>query len=202
MQVQPIRALPDERDLSRLADHFETRPTEELLAWAVERFGEGLTQACSFGLEDVALVDLRARVDPAPDIFWLNTGFLFPETLETRDRLAARYRISFREILPTLDVAEQTKVFGDEFFHRAPASGTASRSCGSRTQWRRSSRSSPVSVFSRTWTDDGGRARERRGRAGVLNRLLAKALASEGRWLERADLPFGTWLFALARRPG
>jgi phosphoadenosine phosphosulfate reductase len=120
MQVRPIRTLPDERDLSRLADHFESRPTEELLAWAVERFGDGLTQACSFGLEDVALVDLRVRVDPDPDIFWLNTGFLFPETLETRDRLAAHYRIAFREIRPTLDVAEQSKIFGEELFRRAP----------------------------------------------------------------------------------
>jgi SAM-dependent methyltransferase len=33
-----------------------------------------------------------------------------------------------------------------------------------------------------------------------LNRLLTRVLASEGRWLERADLPFGTSLFALARR--
>jgi SAM-dependent methyltransferase len=33
-----------------------------------------------------------------------------------------------------------------------------------------------------------------------VNRLLTKVLASEGRWLERADLPFGTSLVALARR--
>jgi SAM-dependent methyltransferase len=36
---------------------------------------------------------------------------------------------------------------------------------------------------------------------GFLNRLLTKLLASEGAWLKRADLPFGTSLFALARRP-
>jgi len=35
-----------------------------------------------------------------------------------------------------------------------------------------------------------------------LNRLLTKVVSSEGAWLERADLPFGTSLFALARRPG
>lgn len=35
----------------------------------------------------------------------------------------------------------------------------------------------------------------------LLNRILTKLLASEGAWLKRADLPFGTSLFALARRP-
>ena len=121
MQVQQVLIPLDERELGRLADHFETRPTEELLEWAVGRFGASLTQACSFGLEDVALVDLRVAADPDPDVFYLNTGFHFPETLETRDRLAERYGIEFREILPTLTIEEQAKVFGDELFRSAPA---------------------------------------------------------------------------------
>jgi len=33
------------------------------------------------------------------------------------------------------------------------------------------------------------------------NRILTRLLSSEGAWLKRADLPFGTSLFALARRP-
>jgi phosphoadenosine phosphosulfate reductase len=121
MQAHARARSIDEGEARELAEYFETRPLEELLAWTAETFGAGLTQACSFGLEDVALVDLHASHVARADIFYLNTGFLFPETLETRDRLEARYRLRFREILPALTVAEQGTVFGEELFRRAPS---------------------------------------------------------------------------------
>jgi SAM-dependent methyltransferase len=34
-----------------------------------------------------------------------------------------------------------------------------------------------------------------------LNHLLTRVVSAEGAWLKRADLPFGTSLFAIARRP-
>jgi SAM-dependent methyltransferase len=36
----------------------------------------------------------------------------------------------------------------------------------------------------------------------VLNRLLVRVLGLEARWLSWGDMPFGTSLFALARKPG
>jgi phosphoadenosine phosphosulfate reductase len=120
MPAEAARNDIDARELIDLAEHFEARPPEEVVAWAVDRFAGALTQACSFGLEDVALVDLHARATPEPDVFYLDTGFLFAETLETRDRLAARYGVDFRRILPALTVAEQDALFGAELHRRAP----------------------------------------------------------------------------------
>jgi phosphoadenosine phosphosulfate reductase len=121
MQADTISHPLSQKKIRELARYFETRPAEELLDWAAEHFTTSLTQACSFGLEDVALVDLMVSHVPAPDIFYLNTGFLFPETLETRDRLSERYHVKFREILPKLTVAEQSRIFGEELYRRAPA---------------------------------------------------------------------------------
>ena len=111
----------DLREIFEMAAHFETRPAEDLVAWAVDRFAGAITQACSFSLEAVALIDLHARVAPEPDIFYLDTGFLFPETLATRDRLAAHYAIDFREVRPALSVPEQEALFGKELYRRAPS---------------------------------------------------------------------------------
>ena len=47
--------------------------------------------ACSFGAEDVVLVDMVHRINPSVPLFYLDTDFLFPETYATRDRVIERY---------------------------------------------------------------------------------------------------------------
>ena len=63
-----------------------------LLQYAVETF-PNITFACSFGAEDVVLVDMLQKISPKTDIFYLDTDFHFKETYETRDRMAENIRI-------------------------------------------------------------------------------------------------------------
>ena len=121
MHARALREQLDEAQIQELGDYFEGRPVAELLAWAAERFDPALTLACSFGLEDVVLLDLLVSHTPARDVFYLDTGFLFGETLRTRDRLAERYGIPFRPILPALTVEAQARLFGEKLHDRAPA---------------------------------------------------------------------------------
>lgn len=121
MPAEAARRDIDAQEIYDMAEHFESRPAEDLVAWALERFAGGITQACSFSVEAVVLVDMHAHAVHAPDIFYLNTGFLFPETLATRDRLAAHLGVDFREILPALSIQDQEAVFGRELYRRAPS---------------------------------------------------------------------------------
>jgi phosphoadenosine phosphosulfate reductase len=50
---------------------------------AVERFGDGLVVACSFQKEESVLLDLLLPLQPEARLFTIDTGVLFPETLET-----------------------------------------------------------------------------------------------------------------------
>lgn len=84
---------------ARLAD----APAADALAWAVATFGAGLTVACS--MQDGVLVDLAVRADPAVEVVFLDTGFHFPETLETARRLQARYRLNLVTLRPDPDAA-------------------------------------------------------------------------------------------------
>ena len=55
--------------------------------------------ACSFGAEDVALVDMVHRIDPDAPLFYLDTDFLFPETFDVRDRIIAQYGLKPAQVI-------------------------------------------------------------------------------------------------------
>lgn len=96
MNVSPSLAT----EAAELSARFAGRPPEELLAWAVERYGDRVALACSLGMEDVALVDMLARVAKSPQIFVLDTGRLHEESYETLDSLRSRYGISIEVYFP------------------------------------------------------------------------------------------------------
>ena len=101
------------------AEEFEDASPETVIRWAVETF-PNITFACSFGAEDVVLVDMLQKISPKTEIFYLDTDFHFKETYETRDRLAARYGMSFIRVKPELTPEEQAAQYGDELWKRDP----------------------------------------------------------------------------------
>ena len=60
----------------------------------------------SLGLEDQAILHAASQVARGIDIFTLDTGRLFPETLETLDRSEQRYGLGIRVIAPDAHDAE------------------------------------------------------------------------------------------------
>jgi phosphoadenosine phosphosulfate reductase len=57
-------------------------PTE-VLAEAVERFHPRLVTACSFQKEESVLLDMLLAIEPGARVFTIDTGVLFPESIET-----------------------------------------------------------------------------------------------------------------------
>ncbi|NOU92912.1 phosphoadenylyl-sulfate reductase [Paenibacillus sp. LMG 31456] len=104
-----------EKMIQESAETFENQSPEALIAWAVEQF-PNITLACSFGAEDVVLVDMIQKISPKSDIFYLDTNVHFQETLETRDRLQQHYGLEFVQVLPKLTLDEQASQFGEELW--------------------------------------------------------------------------------------
>jgi phosphoadenosine phosphosulfate reductase len=112
--------LLEKEELAReAAERFENESPENILRWAVEKF-PSITLACSFGAEDVVLVDMLQKVSPTSDIFYLDTDFHFKETYETRDRLAAHYDLKFVQVKAKLTPEEQAAAHGDELWKTEP----------------------------------------------------------------------------------
>jgi phosphoadenosine phosphosulfate reductase len=102
---------------------FETKQPQEVLAAAIERYRGKIVLACSFGAEDVVLVDMVHRIDPSLPLFYLDTEFLFPETYATRDRVIERYSLKPAQVIQVkslLTTQKQADDYGDALWTREP----------------------------------------------------------------------------------
>jgi len=102
---------------------FETKQPQEILTAAIERYAPKIVLACSFGAEDVVLVDMIHRIDPSVPLFYLDTDFLFPETYATRDRVVKQYDLKPAQVLAVkslLTPAQQAQQYGDALWASDP----------------------------------------------------------------------------------
>lgn len=114
---------PSDEDLRALSDSFESAGPEAVLAHALERYASRIVLACSFGAEDVVLLDMIQRIRPATPLLYLDTDFLFPETYALRDRIVERYRLRPEQILRVtsrLTPAQQAAEYGEALWARDP----------------------------------------------------------------------------------
>ncbi|RCX13958.1 phosphoadenosine phosphosulfate reductase [Fontibacillus phaseoli] len=114
-----MNLLEKENLIQTKAEELESATPEQIIAWAVETF-PNITFACSFGAEDVVLVDMLQKVSPSTDIFYLDTDFHFKETYETRDALVARYELDFVRVSPVISPEEQALQHGEELWKSDP----------------------------------------------------------------------------------
>jgi len=80
--------------MSVAAPDLEQASTQEVLAYAVEHFHPRLTMACSFQKEESVLVHMLSEIEPKARIFTIDTGVLFPETLQTWKRFEDRFGVN------------------------------------------------------------------------------------------------------------
>ncbi|GAB3579234.1 phosphoadenylyl-sulfate reductase [Calidifontibacter terrae] len=93
-------------------------PAQEILAWAGDLFGDGLVVAAS--MQDTVLVHVASIVVPGVQVVFLDTGYHFPQTLQTRDRVAAEYDVRLLNITPRQTVAQQDEAYGAKLHDRDP----------------------------------------------------------------------------------
>jgi phosphoadenosine phosphosulfate reductase len=79
--------------MTTTAPDLETASAEEVLAYAVARYHPDLKLACSFQKEESVLVHMLTQIEPTANVFMIDTGVLFPETLETWKRFEDRYGV-------------------------------------------------------------------------------------------------------------
>lgn len=106
--------------LADQSQRLEAASPSEIIAWAVERFFPQLTMATAFGPEGCLILHWLAQIEPRTPVFNLDTGYQFQETLELRDRIAARYGIVVELKQPELTVAEYEAKHGGPVYKTNP----------------------------------------------------------------------------------
>ncbi|HSN05654.1 MAG TPA: phosphoadenylyl-sulfate reductase [Nitrospira sp.] len=110
-------------ELKRVCDAFESKQPQDLLTEAIRRFAPKIVVACSFGAEDVVLVDMVHRINPEIPLFYLDTDFLFPETYETRDRIVRQYALKPAQVIQVkslLTPEQQAAQYGQSLWSTEP----------------------------------------------------------------------------------
>jgi phosphoadenosine phosphosulfate reductase len=89
-QALPERTVSDLPPAEELDRALRNASPAEVIATALQTVGrEHLALVSSFGTESAALLKVMADVDPAIPVIFLDTGWLFEETLAYRDTLTA-----------------------------------------------------------------------------------------------------------------
>jgi thioredoxin-dependent adenylylsulfate APS reductase len=108
----------DEPDLA----HLEGVPADELLAWAIERFGRRFAVVTSFQAEGMVVLDLARRVDPGVRVLTLDTGRLPEETYQVIEAVRTGMGLEIEVVTPDpADVAAMVARHGPNLFHKDPA---------------------------------------------------------------------------------
>jgi phosphoadenosine phosphosulfate reductase len=113
----------DAADLEALAEQagreLHDALPHDVLRWAWGTFGSRFALTSSMG--DAVLASLASDVLPgAVDVVFLDTGYHFPQTLQTRDRVAAELNVNVVSVKPAITVAQQNELYGQSLYARDP----------------------------------------------------------------------------------
>ncbi|MCQ4088825.1 phosphoadenylyl-sulfate reductase [Saccharibacillus sp. JS10] len=114
-----MNLLEKEQFATTKAEELESLSAQEVIRFATEQYSS-LTFACSFGAEDVVIVDMLQQISPSTEIFYLDTDFHFQETYDTRDQMMKRYNLDFVRVSPLITPEEQAIQHTSELWKADP----------------------------------------------------------------------------------
>ncbi len=104
-----------------LSEKFDDKHPQDILRWVADastnlRIGLGT----GFGRSDLCLIDMLAKIDKTIPVFYIDTGFLFPETYALRDQLEERYGIKLVRYAAEITHAQQALRHGEHLWETDP----------------------------------------------------------------------------------
>src|SRR3954464_5537058 len=94
-------------ELKSLNESFSTYTTAQILRWAWERFGKRAAIGTSFQGAGLVMMHLAKINHFEFPVFTLDTGLLFPETIEVKKRLEEFYGFPIEGLQPDITVEQQ-----------------------------------------------------------------------------------------------
>ncbi len=113
------------QEYQALSERFEVATPQKILRWAITTYGEKLTMATAFGAEGCCLLHMIAQIRDetgiVPDIFNLDTGYQFPQTLALRERIQKKYGLNIRLVSNAETPKEMEARFGGPLYKEHPS---------------------------------------------------------------------------------
>jgi phosphoadenosine phosphosulfate reductase len=109
-----------ELDVHEQAQQFESQTLAQVLTWTWEKFGKKAAIGTSFQGSGLIIIDEMVKLGLEFPIFTIDTGLLFPETVELKQRLEDHFGRTIEPINPALTVEEQNAEYGRELWKTNP----------------------------------------------------------------------------------
>jgi phosphoadenosine phosphosulfate reductase len=107
-------------DLAVENARLERLTPRERLAFAVDHFGDGLLFTSSFGAGSGVLLHMWSEIAPSRPVVFIDTGFLFPETIAYRDQLVAQLGLKLEIVKPELTREAFLAEWGQDISQKNP----------------------------------------------------------------------------------
>lgn len=121
-----------DEELAELNQEFDGLPASKIIQWAVDCFAPHLCMTAS--MTDAVLIDLAVKVDPAIEVVFIDTGYHFPETLQTVEDVRRHYGLNMR-IMTVAHHAEELWEVDPENCCSAVKVGQLDRALAGKVAW-------------------------------------------------------------------
>jgi thioredoxin-dependent adenylylsulfate APS reductase len=114
------RDLLDEFEAGQLAVELDDATPQDVIAWALERWGSQVAICTSFQAEGMAILDMAWRINNHVRLFTVDTGRLPQETYDVMEAVRQRYGIEVEVYFPdAAQVEGMVRRFGPNLFQKS-----------------------------------------------------------------------------------
>ncbi len=103
---------PASLEIPYLNSRFETESPASILAWAWDKLGPAIAATSSFQSQSLPLLHMIGQAVPQMPVYFLDTGFHFPETIEYRDRITRIFGLNGKTLTPTVERNDFRRIHG------------------------------------------------------------------------------------------
>ncbi len=118
MAIDPLEFHSE--SVRALSTELEGCSLTEVLQWVWDKFGERAAVGTSFQGAGLVMLHHAVQAGIALPVFTLDTGVLFRETLELKERLEAFWGIQIERVEPQLSLERQASELGSELWKHRP----------------------------------------------------------------------------------
>lgn len=118
MSMIAEQVLLDEWEAGELAVEYDDQEPQDVIAWALERFGSRVAICTALQIDGMAILDMAWRIDPKVRVFTVDTGRLPDETHQLLDCVREHYGLELDIRSPdTVQVERLIAEYGPDLFY-------------------------------------------------------------------------------------
>lgn len=116
----PALLISNPAEVASLAEEFESASATEILRWAFEQFGAAAAIGTSFQGAGLVTIHHAVAAGLPLTVFTIDTGLLFPETLDLKTRLEDYFGIVIEALVPERTVEQQAQDIAPQLWSSNP----------------------------------------------------------------------------------